>query len=423
MFLMSHPLGNANARQTALALNEAGLLAELWTCLHWVPGNSAERWMPAALAHELGRRGWPGEVRARVRTAPVREAARLLAGRLPGARWLTRHEAGWCSVDAVFNDLDRAVARRVPALLHGPEAIRGVYAYEDGAEATFRAAGRCGLTCVYDLPIGYWTASEEIFAEEAEREPAWAPTLTGLLDSPAKRERKTAELEMADTVVVASSFTRRTLASLPSLRANVQIIPYGAPTPVAETASAVPGSNGSRPLRVLFAGSLGQRKGLSYLLDAVKGLKGHAELTLLGAKTVQDCAPLEAAVRAHRWIPSLPHADLLAEMSRQDVLVLPSLFEGFGLVLLEAMSRGLPVIATAHTGGPDVIDDGVDGFIVPIRSAQAIAEKLELLRREPARLAAMKDAARRKALTLTWETYRRRLAEAVSQTPSSVHAC
>ena len=420
MFLMSHPLGNANARQTALALDEAGLLAELWTCLHWVPGNPVERWMPAAMAQELGRRGWPEAVRPRVRTAPVREAARLLASRLPGARWLTRHEAGWCSVDAVFNDLDRTVARRVPALLHGRETIDGVYAYEDGAEATFQEARRRGLTCVYDLPIGYWTASEKIFAEEAEREPAWAPTLTGLLDSAAKRARKTAELEMADTVVVASSFTRRTL---PPLRAKVHVIPYGAPTPATEAASTASGGNGSSPLRVLFAGSLGQRKGLSYLLDAVNRLKGHVELTLLGAKTVSDCAPLEAAVRAHRWIPSLPHADLLAEMSRQDVLVLPSLFEGFGLVLLEAMSRGLPVIATAHTGGPDVIDDGTEGFIVPIRSAEAIAEKLELLRREPARLAAMKDAARRKALTLTWETYRRRLVEAVSPILSPVPVC
>ena len=81
--------------------------------------------MPAAMAQELGRRGWPEAVRPRVRTAPAREAVRLLAGRLPGARWLTRHEAGWCSVDAVFNGLDRAVASRVPALLHGREAISG----------------------------------------------------------------------------------------------------------------------------------------------------------------------------------------------------------------------------------------------------------------------------------------------------------
>ena len=411
MILMSYPIVNAFARQTSLALTEAGLLEELWTCLHWVPGSPAERWMPKALARELGRRAWPEPVRPRIRTAPVREAARLLAGRVPGARWLARHEAGWCSVDAVFQALDRTVARRLPRL----PAVRGVYAYEDGALELFRAARRQGLKCIYDLPIGYWAASEQLFAEEAEREPQWAPTLTGMFDSRAKRERKTLELETADAVIVASSFTRDTLASLPTLRASVHVVPYGAPTPPSAP-DAVPHGDGSRPLRVLFAGSLGQRKGLSYLLDAVDRLKGHVELTLLGTKTVAGCAPLDAAVRAHRWIPSLPHADFLAEMARQDVLVLPSLFEGFGLVILEGMSRGLPVIATAHTAGPDVIDDGVDGFIVPIRSSEAIAEKLELLRRDPARLAAMKDAARRKAATLTWDTYRRQLVDAIRQT-------
>ena len=98
-------------------------------------------------------------------------------------------------------------------------------------------------------------------------------------------------------------------------------------------------------------------------------------------------------------------------MERQDVLVFPSLFEGFGLVILEAMSRGLPVITTAHTAGPDLIEDGHDGFLVPIRSAAAIAEKLEGLRREPARLAAMREAARTKAAARTWDAYRRLLVE------------
>ena len=62
-----------------------------------------------------------------------------------------------------------------------------------------------------------------------------------------------------------------------------------------------------------------------------------------------------------------------------DVFVFPSLFEGFGLVLLEAMAMGLPMITTAHTAGPDLLEDGKEGFIVPIRSAEAIAEKLTWL--------------------------------------------
>ena len=416
MILMSYPLVNAFARHAALAMSEAGMLSELWTCLNWVPGHPVERWMPPALTRELGRRSWPEPVRPFIHAVPVREAGRLLASRVPGANWLTRHETGPCSVDAVFRALDRRSARRVATLRRGgAAAVRGVYAYEDGAATVFEEAGRGGLKCIYDLPIGYWSASESTFIEEAEREPQWAATLTGLLDSPAKRERKTRELLAADAVIVASSFTRSTLAGLPAFNARVHVVPYGAPAPVSALPEE-PVGMGERPLRVLFAGSLGQRKGISYLLDAVDRMKGHVELTLLGAKTAFGCAALEAAVRTHRWIPSLPHADLLAEMGRQDVLVLPSLFEGFGLVILEAMSRGLPVIVTPHTAGPDVLDDGVDGFLVPIRSTQAIAEKLELLRRDPARLADMKHAALRKAHALTWESYRRGIVEAVSQT-------
>jgi len=66
-------------------------------------------------------------------------------------------------------------------------------------------------------------------------------------------------------------------------------------------------------------------------------------------------------------------------MAAHDVFVFPSLFEGFGLVLLEAMAMGLPVITTPHTAGPDLIREGMEGFIVPIRHSTAIAERLEQL--------------------------------------------
>jgi glycosyltransferase involved in cell wall biosynthesis len=73
------------------------------------------------------------------------------------------------------------------------------------------------------------------------------------------------------------------------------------------------------------------------------------------------------------------------------------------------MAQGLVVIATPHSAAPDLIDDGVDGFVIPIRSTEAIVEKLELLLQEPARLREMKQAARRKAQTHSWEAYRRTL--------------
>ena len=96
-------------------------------------------------------------------------------------------------------------------------------------------------------------------------------------------------------------------------------------------------------------------------------------------------------------------------MRLHDVFVFPSLAEGFGMVITEALSQGLPVITTPNTCGPDVISEGVDGFIVPIRNPEAIVEKIEILLRDRDRLAAMSAAARVKARQLTWESYRARL--------------
>jgi glycosyltransferase involved in cell wall biosynthesis len=89
------------------------------------------------------------------------------------------------------------------------------------------------------------------------------------------------------------------------------------------------------------------------------------------------------------------------------------LCEGFGLVILEAMAQGVPVITTSHTGGPHVIDDGVDGFIVPIRDPNAIAAKLALLADDPSRLGTMAEAARRKAAAHSWHHYEDCLAELI----------
>ncbi|HEY6071674.1 MAG TPA: glycosyltransferase family 4 protein, partial [Chthoniobacterales bacterium] len=203
----------------------------------------------------------------------------------------------------------------------------------------------------------------------------------------------------------ASSFTKQTLSEA-SIAAKIDIIPYGAPSPISDEIKQPSGK-----LKVLFAGSLGQRKGLSYLLKAIDLTNSSVELTLLGRKAAAGCLPLEEAVRKYRWIPSLSHDAMLREMQNHDVLVLPSLFEGFGLVILEAMAQGLPVITTEHTAGPDMIQNEVEGFIVPIRSAEAIAARLDLLASDRERLMSMKIASKRKAASLGWENYHRRLAE------------
>lgn len=399
MILLSHPTGNENVRQALTAFDEAGLLGEFWTTLSWNPDSLIHRFFPRSIQELLNRRSYPKALRARTHSFPAREIGRLLGGAF--------------SMDAVSIALDKEVAARLrktdnPEIIGARAGFRScklIYAYEDAALQSFQAATERGFPRVYDLPIGYWREAHHILADEKEREPEWASTLTGMRDSDEKLARKDEELRLAQRVVVASTFTKKTLSEAPG-NSKIDIIPYGAPLAVS---SEIRKSAG--PLKVLFAGSLGQRKGLSYLLKAVDLLKNSVELTLLGRKAAPDCRPLEAATRKYRWIPTLSHTDVLREMHEHDLLVFPSLFEGFGLVILEAMAQGTPVITTDHTCGPDIIEDGTDGFVVPIRSAEAIAQKLEVLSSDRGRLMAMKFAARRKAELHLWKTYRQRLVE------------
>jgi alpha-maltose-1-phosphate synthase len=406
MILLSHAIGNEFVREALIAFDRAGILAEFWTAISWNPKSVVNRALPRSVRELFARRSFPESIRTRTRTLPAREAIRLLTS---AAGFSSRHETGAFSIDAVFRALDKKLGQQLPKIGN----LHAVYAYEDGALQTFRAARDLDLQRIYDLPIGYWRVGQRIFAEEAEREPEWAPTLTGTLDSADKLARKDEELRLATRVVVASTFTKETLADSPCT-AKIDIVPYGAPP---TTSGEIP--KPSRRLRVLFAGSLGQRKGLSYLLKAIETLGDEVELTLLGRKAAAGCAPLEAAVRKYRWRPTLSHAAVLREMQNHDVLVLPSLFEGFGLVILEAMAQGTPVITTENTAGPDIIENGTDGFIVPIRSAEAIAEKLELLARDRERVMLMKAAAKRKAQSRGWESYRNRLVEVAREVMAS----
>jgi len=336
---------------------------------------------------------------------PWRELARLACpDRLLAS--LRRHETGALSVDAVYRSFDRYVAGR----LAGLPSLRAVYAYEDAALHTFEVAQARGLRRVYDLPIGHWRAAQRIFAEERDLQPQWACTLSGLGDSAAKLARKDQELALADVVMVPSGFVRATLEHQLITPASIHVVPFGAPPPLAS--APVTPSHG--PLRLLYVGSLGQRKGLAYALEAVAELGTQVSLTLIGRPTSAHCAPLNAALERHRWIPTLPHAQILEQMRQHDVLLLPSLFEGFALVIHEALSQGLPVIATANTGACESVHDGQEGFIVPIRSSRAIATCLQQLVDDRDRLAAMRRACLRRAAERSWLGYEQALAAVVA---------
>jgi hypothetical protein len=405
--LLSHPTGNANVRAVLSGLLEAGILKEFHTTIASYPGNLWDFLGKRSWGRELNRRTFDDRLRPFTVQHPFYELARMLARRFQ-CQQLVRHETGAFCVDAVYQQQDRIAAKR---LREFPNEYSGAYTYEDGAVETLTAAKDLGVRRIYDLPIAYWQTLRRLLVEEGERLPGWKATLGGgLSDSEEKLSRKSRELELAEVVVCASGFVARSLPEMAREQKTIIVAPFGSPPPAAPRSST---ATGGRKMRVLFAGSMSQRKGLGDLCAAMRMLKrSDVELVIMGnPEAPMDFYRQEFGGFIHE--PTRPHAEVLKLMRSCDVFCLPSIVEGRALVMQEAMSQGLPLIITPNTGGEDLIDDGVTGFLVPIRRPDQIAEKIAWFADNRDVLIEMSQAAQRKANQLTWSMYGRTIATAI----------
>jgi len=385
-----------------MAFDEAKALHGFVTAAQFGAQGLLVRMMPSRLRAELQRRDFsdavdPGRIEA---VAPLREISRAIGMRM-GPAALVRRETGWAGVDKVYRAVDKAVAHRLKKY----SAVDAVYAYEDGALESFKTAQRLGIGRVYELPIGYWRTHRRLCSEEASLQPDWAHTWHAAVDSDAKVARKDEELAMASQIIVPSRFVAESLRDYPGTLPPVSVIPYGCPKPVA--ADARRWYRGGK-LQVLFVGGLSQRKGLKYLIDALAPLGDSVSLTIIGSG-----AGRELLGTKHRLLGSIPHAAVIEEMRRHDVFVFPTLFEGYSLAVAEALSQGLPVITTPNSGAADIIESGVQGWIVPIRESVAITAHLQECIDSPDKVAHMGQAALALASSWTWADYRQRLRSVV----------
>jgi glycosyltransferase involved in cell wall biosynthesis len=168
-------------------------------------------------------------------------------------------------------------------------------------------------------------------------------------------------------------------------------------------------------LKILFAGALSQRKGLADLFQAIKLLNSNrVELVLLGSPILSmDFYRKQYSDFTYEAVR--PNREVLELMKSCDLFVFPSIVEGRAQVQQEAMSVGLPVIATKNAGADDLIEDGQSGFIVPIRDSQTLAEKINYFIENPDKLEEMGKYAYLKAQRLSWTSYQEKILNAMDE--------
>jgi glycosyltransferase involved in cell wall biosynthesis len=399
--------GARDAYQVAAALAGEGMLEALYTDLYW-PGERPwarrlERILGRSSAALLGARHNAELPASFVRQIPISGMISFALDKIRHAPFSWRRRATrW--TDARLGRLAGAHAAKHDAL---------ILAYSYYAADALRFANRPGMLFqAHPHPASVRRILEGERADHpdcaASLEKEWELSL-----DPADFERLVSEPRLAAHCLVASSFTRQTLIENGTDPGAITVIPYGVDGRRFFPGEALGRRLTTAPLRLLFVGTITQRKGIKYLLEALRMVRHpDMEVTVCG-RVVDDLALFKPLAGQVTIRSSVSHAELLAAYQAADLFVFPSVAEGFAQVLLEALACGLPILSTTHTAAPDLIEEGREGFVVPPRRPDLLAERIEWALRHRRELRDMRQAARTRAEHFTHQRFREGVMAAV----------
>ena len=216
-------------------------------------------------------------------------------------------------------------------------------------------------------------------------------------------ERELMEYQEADYISVPSHYVKETFVRQGIPAAKLIQTPYGV-----DLSNFHPVPKQDKNFRIIYCGGLSIRKGIPYLLQAFSELRlKDAELWLIGSIT-DEIKPFLRRFSSPAIVHKgpFPEKDLYRYYSQGSVFCLASIEEGLAMVQAQAMACGLPVICTTNTGGADLVREGQDGFILPIRDVDAIKEKILYFYENPEACRTMGESACRRVQTgFSWADY------------------
>lgn len=276
-----------------------------------------------------------------------------------------------------------------------------VIGYESCCLRAFKIAKDVGALCILDAAACHFTLQDSRLAIHS--------VVTNGVPGRLVRSRKAAEIDLADLVVCPSSLSADSYRAAGIDASKVRVVSLG--VDLKTFASAV---NVQRigPVRFAFIGNSGYVKGFDILLAAVSSLKtsnGGCVLEVVGAID-QSRAPSGGVQLVYHGM--LPRNGVLSVLSRSDCLVLPSRLESFGMVVLEALASGIPVIVSRYAGASAIIQDGVNGWVVEPNQDE-VGRRIEWCMRNLPSLRSMRGACLETARKHQWKQYQLKIVQVV----------
>lgn len=404
--LLASPSVAPHVKQSVLAYENAGMLGRFYTTFFSHPANRLSRILQkfSFIGKEVNRRSFTELPIDKFKSRPLPELLRSAAAR---------------KMNAVFTDkiwewaelgFDKWVAGSLKK-----EQPHIVHTYEHAAFSILKRAHKLGIFSVYEQPSQHHSFFTSVARQQMNLYPQ-LNTESALLLTNEKAERRNRrrdkELELADMILCNSTFTKNTLMAAGISPEKVKILPLAFP-PVRENK---PEKAAGKPLAFLHAGNQSLRKGSHLLYEAWRKCQfseSEAELWLVGKmqlpESMRKNLPGKVLIK-----PNLPQQELLDLYNQADVFVLPTLADGFGMVVTEAMANGLPVMATQNCCAPDLIEHGKNGWILPAGEIGPLVENMRALVQNPFLIKEIGINAIKKARNWQWPDYQQTLTELVT---------
>jgi alpha-maltose-1-phosphate synthase len=301
-------------------------------------------------------------------------------------------------------NFDNDLSKKLPGLSYDT-----FWGFQGSCHDCLHVSNKLGLESICEMTIAHLPFAKRILQEESLLHPEWSDSID-FISFPAKYEKRLIEEpQIAKKVIAISSFLKETLVQEGVAASKVSVIPLGFDA-TSVTFKEETETIKNRPLRLLYVGRITQRKGIKYLLEAIRSFnKKDVELHIIGNIYGSGTA-FKTYSNLYTYTKGISQQELFKVYKQYDALVFPSVLEGFGLVTVEAMGAGLPVITTPHTNATEVIKEGINGFVVPIRDTKAIINAIARLRNmDNASFQQMRHEARKTALQYTWDEHRNKL--------------
>ena len=278
------------------------------------------------------------------------------------------------------------------------------------------------IKVIIDMSAPYYNYMEAVFNEDILKHNGYADDLKRMLDSSIYRYRRKYskyEIDNADAFLVASNFTKKTI-EIAGVKKPTYLCQYGIDDFAAFDDSCFHHKKIEKPIKALYVGRVNQAKGAYQLIEIGSQFSENEIVFDFYGAFEPDSEVIKGASSNCMFHGHVPRSEMINAYRKADIMILPSLADGFGFVIPEALSYDVPVITTKNVGASQIIIDGMNGYVIDAGDDHQLQEIIQRIIAHPEEIMEMRKNCGNSIKDLSWSNYNSQVRKAIDDIFKSI---